>query len=80
MIYIIQETLDHTALRFFERPDFLPLLQEARDYEIIWKAGSDGQTGLGSCARWSEHNPDISFNESAMVLTVRFFQFHIICT
>ena len=47
----LQETLDHTSRRFFERPDFFDFLEDGQVFTMLTKAGSDGQTGLGNTNR-----------------------------
>ena len=47
----LQQTLDHTATRFAERPDFVEFLEDGATWEMLTKAGSDGQTGLGKISR-----------------------------
>ena len=47
----LQQTLDHTATRFTERPDFVDFLEDGATWEMLTKAGSDGQTGLGKINR-----------------------------
>ena len=47
----LQDSLDHTANRFFMRPDFEDYLEDGAAFEMLTKAGSDGQTGLGAVSR-----------------------------
>ena len=64
----MQNTVDHTASRIVERPDVEDLLEDGAVLQLLWKAGCDGQTGLGKISRSKNHDDDQSLNTGMAVI------------
>ena len=66
----MNEVCHHTAERSVMRPDIEEKMCDENSYEFLWKAGSDAQTGIGKINRYSDHDPDTSYNVGIQLLLI----------